>query len=315
MSRSKATRRRDMPRTSRSVTRGWTAGRVLASLCGLLLLTAAVIPGVLAPYDPVAIDPNGVLASPSREHLLGTDINGMDILSRLIWSARIDVAIALLSTLIAIPIGSILGAIAGFHFGRRTTAGFVTDLMMRVLDAVQAFPVFVLALALVAVLGRDVFNLIYVLVFVHAPLFLRLTRTAVIRTRQELYVDAALMAGNSPRRVLFRHVLPNSLSPTVVNASVVSGGAILLTAGLSFVGAGVEAPTAEWGYMVAVGAQSLYTGQWWPALFPGIAIGIAVLCFAQLGEWLRVAIDPLGARHPRGGTTAALPTSATGTRL
>lgn len=273
-----------------------TSSRVLGAFSSAIIvgtIIMAIVPGWLAPYPPETADSRSILLPPSLGHWFGTDINGMDILSRVIWGARIDLSIALSSTCVGLLFGTLVGVWVGFYFGRQGWQGWVSDLVMRFADTVQAFPVFVLALALVAVLGRNIFDVIYVLIFLQVPFFLRITRGAVLRTREEGFVDAARLVGNSELRLLIFHVLPNSLTPTLVNASVVAGGALLLTAGLSFVGAGVPAPTPEWGYMVSVGARNLYTGEWWPALFPGIYIGLVVISLAAAGDLLRRIIDPL----------------------
>lgn len=264
-----------------------TPSIAIAAAVVALVSALAVFAPILAPYPPEQADPSAILQPPSSEHWFGTDINGMDVFSRLLWGGRIDLLIAATSTVLALLIGALLGATVGYFSGERTPSGWLADTTMRILDALQAFPFFVLALALVAILGRNVSNIIYVLLFLQVPYFLRLTRSAVITTRKEAFVDAARCVGNSEVRVVLRHVLPNSLTPALVNASVVAGGAILLTAGLSFLGAGVPAPRPEWGYMVSVGAESLYTGQWWPALIPGAWIGIVVLSLAKLGEGAR----------------------------
>lgn len=277
-----------------AITRRASWGRVTSWLGPAILALAvvcAIFPGQIAPRSPQAADPDRILLPPSRENWFGTDINGFDIFSRIVWGARIDLTIAVISTSVAVTIGTLLGAWTGYYFGRRRV-GWLADALLRALDVVQAFPVFVLALALVAILGRNVSNIVYVLIVLEVPIFVRLARSAVLRTREEVYVDAARCAGNSELRVVLRHVLPNSLTPSLVNASVVSGFAVLLTAGLSFVGAGVPVPTAEWGYMVAVGARSLITGQWWPAVFPGITIGLVVLAFALTGDAIRRYFDP-----------------------
>jgi peptide/nickel transport system permease protein len=277
-----------------ALARRQTLGRVATWLGPAILVLVsvmAIFPGQLARFPPEAANPNRILLPPNSQNWLGTDVNGLDIFSRIVWAARIDLTIAVVSTLLGVTIGTVIGTWAGYYAGRRRV-GWLIDLFLRGLDVIQAFPVFVLALALVAVLGRHVFNIIYVLVALEVPIFVRLARSAVLRTREEVYVDAARCAGNSEFRIVFRHILPNSLTPSLVNASVVSGMAILLAAGLSFVGAGVPAPTAEWGYMVAVGADTLITGQWWPALFPGITIGIVVLGFALTGDAIRSHLDP-----------------------
>jgi peptide/nickel transport system permease protein len=258
----------------------------------LVLALLALLAPWVAPYPAEQADPEAILASPSANHVFGTDINGMDIFSRLLWGGRIDLVIAGVVTSVALFAGILLGSWLGYFAGRGGVPGAVGDFVMRGFDALQAFPFFVFALALVAIVGRNVTNIVLVLLFLQTPYFMRLTRSAVLRTREEAFVDAARCAGNSELRVVLRHVLPNSLTPALVNASVVAGGTILLTAGLSFVGAGVQAPRPEWGYMVSVGADSLYTGQWWPALIPGAWIGATVLAFALLGEGVREFVEP-----------------------
>lgn len=258
----------------------------------LALAVLSLVAPWAAPYSAEQADPAAILAPPSTQHVFGTDINGMDILSRLMWGGRIDLVIALVVTAVALFAGVTLGAWLGYFAGRGGVTGTSGDFVMRGFDALQAFPFFVFALALVAIIGRNVTNIILVLLFLQTPYFMRLTRSAVLRTREEVFVDAARCSGNSELRAVLRHVLPNSLTPALVNASVVAGGTILLTAGLSFLGAGVQAPRPEWGYMVSVGADSLYTGQWWPALIPGAWIGITVLAFALLGEGVREFVEP-----------------------
>src|SRR5712692_8668941 len=236
-------------------------GYVLVALIVLLALFAPLI----APYDPEQANASITLRSPSGSHLLGTDISGMDIFSRVIFSARIDLLIAVLGTFFSLAIGSPLGLIAGYFSGNRSVWGWVSEVMMRVADVLQAFPVFVLAIALVA-----------------APIYLRLLRTQALSLRERRFVDAARVAGNSELRIVFRHIFPNAMAPAIIQTSVNMGWAVLLTAGLSFVGAGVRVPTPEWGSMIAVGAQNMITGQWWPALFPGVAIALTVLGFALI---------------------------------
>lgn len=280
------------PRRRRRVLQRLSWGHVGLVGVGVIGVLAAV-PGWIAPYPPEEADPSQILDSPSRAHLLGTDVNGMDILSRLIWAPRVDFVIAVSSTGIGLVIGTLVGAWAGYFAGRRGVARWGTEGVMRAFDVLQAVPVFVLALALVAVLGRSQANIIGVLAVLSSPLFARLTRSAVLQMRAEAFVDAARCVGNSELRLLLRHVLPNSIRSSLVMASAMAGTAIILTAGLSFIGAGVPAPTAEFGSMVAIGAPSLYTGAWWPALFPGVAIGLTVLCFSALGNYLQTAFDPL----------------------
>jgi peptide/nickel transport system permease protein len=163
---------------------------------------------------------------------------------------------------------------------------------MRVFDVSLAFPVFIFALALVAVLGASATNVILAMIFVNTPVFVWLTRSEVLSIRERPFVEAARCSGNGDLRIAFRHVLPNSLAAPLTQLSVVLGFSILLTAGLSFLGAGVPVPTPEWGLMVSQGASTMITGQWWTALFPGLALATAVLGFALVGDGLRIFLDP-----------------------
>ena len=274
---------------------GVRIGRGLAFLAGsLLALTLAMIiaPQWIAPFDPRQADPSAILRPPNAQHWLGTDVNGMDILSRIVWGARIDLAIAGTGTTIALVIGTLIGAVTGYYAERSGRGGFASEATLRFADVMQAFPPLVLGLTLVAVLGRGIVNIIYVVAFVQIPFFLRLTRSSIIAIRKESFVDVARCSGNGELRVVFRHILPNALTPALVNVSVAMGSAVLLAAGLSFLGVGVPAPTPEWGYMVATGARNLYTGQWWPALFPGLYMGLVTLSLAVLGDAIREHLDP-----------------------
>jgi len=268
-------------------------GYLLVAVIVLLALFAPLV----APYDPETANPAITLVGPNGSHWLGTDISGMDILSRVIYSARIDLLIAVLGTLFSVLVGGPLGLIAGYFSGTRGVWGWVSEGMMRVADVLQAFPVFVLAIALVAALGQSARNVIIAIAFVNAPIYLRLLRTQALSLRERRFVDAARVAGNGELRIVFRHILPNAVAPAIIQASVNMGWAVLLTAGLSFVGAGVRVPTPEWGSMIAVGAQNMITGQWWPAVFPGIAIAITVLGFALIGDSLELMLDPVRRRQ------------------
>jgi peptide/nickel transport system permease protein len=264
----------------------WVGGCIVS-----VMLLFALIPHVFATHPPEAANAYEILLPPSHEHFMGTDVNGMDIWSRVVWAARIDLLIALSSTLVGATVGTIIGTWAGYYFSRRNLPGWMAEILMRAMDMLQAFPIFILALAAVGMSGRSIYNLIWVLIVLQIPIFARLARSEVVRVRAEPFVDAARCTGNGDLGVMVRHILPNSMTPSMVNASVVAGMMILLTAGLSFVGAGVPAPTAEWGYMVSVGSANLFTGQWWPALFPGLFIGITVLGFSLIGEGLRAVFD------------------------
>jgi peptide/nickel transport system permease protein len=278
---------RDGPRSRRAGLGSlWTGGAIVA-----VMLLFALFPSIFATFPPEQADALHILLPPGGSHVLGTDINGMDIWSRAVWAARIDLLIALSSTLVGATVGTLVGTWAGYYFGRPGALGWAAEIVMRAMDMIQAFPIFIIALAAVGMSGRSIGNLVWVLIVLQIPIFARLARSEVLRVRSEAYVDAARCAGNGDLGVIVHHVLGNSLTPTVVNASVVGGSMILLTAGLSFAGAGVPAPTPEWGYMISVGAANLFTGQWWPALVPGVFVGVTVLGFALLGDGLRALLD------------------------
>ena len=201
--------------------------------------------------------------------LVGTDDNGIDILSRLLAAPRTDVVIAVIATAISVLLGSPLGVVIALLESRRGAGStIVAEIAMRSLEVIQAFPVFVFAMVLVAAFGGTKVNIIAAIAFVNTPVFVRLVRSEVLSLVQRPFAEAARAVGNSEWRVGFRHILPNAIPTILVQLSVTIGFAILLTAGLSFVGAGVKPPTPELGSMIASGAKFLIIGQWWPALFP-----------------------------------------------
>jgi peptide/nickel transport system permease protein len=254
-------------------------------IVALALLLAAVGP-LVAPYPPETADPLVVLLPPQAQHLMGTDANGMDIFSRVIVAPRVDVTIALVGTLLSILIGVPLGLVTGY------SRGIASPFLLRVADLLQAFPVFVLALVLVTATGQNVSNLIYIIAFLSAPIYMRLVRSQVLSLRERLFIESARAIGNTDGQIIFQHLLPNSTAPAFVQASVNVGFAILLTAGLSFIGAGVRVPTPEWGSMISIGAQNVISGEWWIAAFPGIALGVTVLGFALVADSLQFFLDP-----------------------
>jgi peptide/nickel transport system permease protein len=248
---------------------------------------------LVAPYPPETALPGDPLQSPSWQHWMGTDVSGMDVLSRVISAPRIDLTIALVSTAIAFVVGLILGVLSGFFAGGSGVWRYASVGIMRGADIIQAFPVFIFALALVGFRGPGIENVIAALAFLNIPYFLRITRVAVLQARERPFVEAARCAGNSDFRLAFVHVMPSALTPPLANLSPTIGFSILLASGLSFVGAGVAVPTPEWGSMIAIGASNMMTGQWWTALFPGLALGITILGFALMGDGLRDYLDPL----------------------
>jgi peptide/nickel transport system permease protein len=265
-----------------------TVGAVIVAVSILL----AIVGPSIVPYDPERAT-GDVLLAPSSSHLFGTDASGIDVFSRVVAAFRSDVFIALVAVAISSIGGVILGALTGYRFRSRGSRA-ASWIVLRLGDVVQALPVFILALALVGMTGPSVRNVVIAIAFVNLPIFLRLTRGAVLVTEREAYVDAARVMGLPPRRILTRHVVPNSLEPVLANASVTVGFAVLLTAGLSFLGAGVRPPTPEWGAAIAAGSKNLVTGEWWISVLPGIVLSIVVLGFALLGDGLRRAWDPAG---------------------
>lgn len=257
----------------------------------VITVIAAVSGPLIAPYPTEAPAGPG-LQPPSARFLFGTDGAGMDVFSRVIAAPRIDLLIALISTTIAFVAGVLLGVISGFFAGEGRVPNAVSFVIMRVADILQAFPIFVFALALVGFSGPSMRTVVTALAFLNIPFFLRLTRSAVLTVRRHTFVEAAVCAGNSPLGTAFRHVMPNSVGPPLVHFSTTVGFSILLTAGLSFVGAGVPPPTPEWGLMIQSGAQNMMTGQWWTALFPGLALGLTILGYSTFGDGLRVYLDP-----------------------
>jgi peptide/nickel transport system permease protein len=252
------------------------------ALCGAiaLLLLLMVIGPHIGPWGPEEVDHNANLTAPNASHWFGTDRNGMDIFSRILAAPRINLSIALAATTISIAIGVPLGAAAGFFGGRGRVGGMSSELMMRLMDVLQSFPVFIFALVLVAVRGPATENVVAALALVNLPVFVRLARADMLAVREQPYAEAARCLGHSNTRIIFRHLLPNALASSLAQVPVVIGFVILFTASLSFVGAGVRPPTPELGAMIAIGGKNMITGQAWPSLFPGIALGLIVLVFA-----------------------------------
>jgi peptide/nickel transport system permease protein len=263
-----------------------------AAIIGLGLLAAQIIAIVFAPmlatHAPIDADPLASLLPPSWDHWLGTDVSGMDIYSRIIYATRINLLISISAVAVAFVIGVPIGLLIGYY------KGIASSLAMRVFDFVQSFPVFVLGMALVSVMGQEIWNVAIVLAILFIPMFARLIRAEVLSLRERPFISAARCGGANDRAIMFKHILPNALTPAIVQISISVGMAILLTAGLSFVGAGVRMPTPEWGLMVSSGAQQMILGIWWVSLFPGLAIVISVLCFALLGDIAKEIFDPTG---------------------
>jgi len=259
----------------------------------VLVLVIAAIGPFVAPYPPTFADPLQRLVSPNRAHPFGTDENGIDVLSRLIAAPRTDVLIAVIATTLSVAIGAPLGVVAGYFEGAdRQAMRWISEGTLRLLDVIQAFPVFILAMVLVAIRGTGPVNVVFAVAFVNFPVFLRLVRSEILSLREQPYAEAAVALGNSELGVGFKHLLPNAWPTVLVQVSVTIGFAVLLTAGLSFVGAGVSPPTPELGAMIASGAKFMITGQWWVAMFPGLLLGLIVFTFAVMGDIVGKLMEP-----------------------
>ena len=254
---------------------------------GMLVLLAlgAFAPWVM-PYNPIASDVAIALQPPSAAHWAGTDQLGRDIFSRLIAATRLDLAIAASAVGISFVAGAVIGSFCGYRGGRLDRA------VGRVVDVLMAFPLFVLAMAMVAALGNRVENIVIATAVINLPFYIRFARAEVNVRRNAGWVEAARAGGEGHLSVVLRFLLPNILPSMAVQISLNLGWAILNAAGLSFLGLGVVAPTPEWGIMVAEGARFISAGQWWLVGFPGLALMLAVLCFNLLGDGLRDILDP-----------------------
>lgn len=251
-----------------------------------LIIAVAVLGPSLAPYDPLASNTAVALQAPSLAHWFGTDNLGRDVFSRVLVATRLDLAISVAAVALSCVIGTALGAAAGYW------GGALDAVVGRVIDTIMAFPLFVLAMGIVAALGNTVENIVYATAIINLPFYARVARAEVQIRRDAGFAQAARLAGNSDLRVLVTHLLPNILPPMMVQVSLNLGWAILNAAGLSFIGLGVRPPTAEWGIMVAEGANFIVSGEWWLAFFPGLALMITVFTFNLLGDGLRDIVDP-----------------------
>jgi peptide/nickel transport system permease protein len=252
----------------------------------LLIALCAIIGPYIAPYDPLASDAAATLQAPSFKHWCGTDQLGRDIFSRVIVATRLDFIVALTSVALVFALGGIAGTAAGY-FG-----GWTDRIVGRISDTIMAFPLFVLAMGIVAALGNSVTNIVIATAIINFPLYVRVARAQANVRRDAGFVQAARLSGNGEARILLCHVLPNIMPIMMVQISLTMGYAILNAAGLSFIGLGVRPPTPEWGIMVAEGAGNIISGEWWIALFPGAALMLAVFCFNLLGDGLRDLVDP-----------------------
>ena len=258
---------------------------VAAGLFAFFVLVAIFGPW-LAPYDPLASDTVTALKPPSLQHWFGTDALGRDILSRTLVATRLDLGIAVSAVVLSFAIGISLGLAAGY-FGGWWDIGVI-----RLADTIMAFPLFVLAMGIVAALGNTVGNIVLATAIINLPFYIRVARAEANIRRGAGFIEAARLAGNGDVRILAVHLFPNILPPAMVQVSLNMGWAILNAAGLSFIGLGVRPPTPEWGILVAEGAQFIVSGEWWVSFFPGAVLMLAVFTFNLLGDALRDIFDP-----------------------
>ena len=257
------------------------AGLVLV----LGLFAVAVFAPWLAPYDPTQINLKEVLSPPSAAHLLGTDTLGRDVLSRVIYGARISLLVGFVAVGLATLIGVLVGALAGYY------GGVVDAVLMRLVDLMLCFPTLFLILAVIAVLGPSIWNIMVVIGVTGWMGVARLVRAEFLSLREREFVVAARALGASDARLIWRHLLPNALTPVMVSATLGVAGAILTESALSFLGLGVQAPTPSWGNILTMGKDNLEIA-WWLSVFPGLAILVTVMSYNLLGEGIREAIDP-----------------------
>lgn len=259
------------------------------SLTGMVIIFCLTLVAILAPYiaphDPYATDPINKLQPPSTKHPMGTDGLGRDVLSRVIYGARISLWIAFLILLVAGTTGTVIGIVSAY------LGGFWDNFLMRITDVFMAFPQLILAMAVAAALGPSLTNVVLAISFGAWTVFARLARSRAIAVREEDFVEAARACGAGHLRIMFKHILPLALSPVIVQGTLSMGGIILTAAGLGFLGFGAQPPSPEWGLMVSDG-RNFMPHAWWVSTFPGLAIAVTVLGFNLLGDGIRDVLDP-----------------------
>jgi peptide/nickel transport system permease protein len=254
------------------------------AIVGFLTIIGVLAP-LLAPFSPLTMGLRSTYMPPSSEHLFGTDELGRDILSRMMYAARYDLAFTLLTVAVAAVAGVLVGTVAAYW------GGIIDTLLMRTVDVLLAFPVFMLGLALVAFMGPSTVNVVTALAVTRFPRYARLIRGLVLSTQEREYVEAARAIGASSPGIITRHILPNSIAPVVIYATLDMGTTITALAGLSFLGVGIQPPTPDWGLMLTTARNNLAIAPW-TAVFPGLAISVCALGFNFMGDGLRDALDP-----------------------
>lgn len=253
-------------------------------IVGLVVLVGLLAP-VLAPYDPNLMDIPARLQGPSSAHPFGTDEMGRDILSRVMYGARISIAVGVIIVAVSAAIGVVLGSLSGYFGGR------IDQAVMAVTDMILAFPSMVLALALTAAMGPGLLNTMLAVIIVRIPMYTRLMRGQVLVQKEQQYVRAARTFGEKPFWIVARHIVPNCLTPLMVQMTLGIGDAILIASSMSFIGLGAQPPTPEWGAMIST-ARVYAIDQWWYAAFPGLSILITIMGFNLIGDGIRDILDP-----------------------
>ena len=257
-------------------------GLVIILIFGLMALFAPL----LMPYDPVATNSDAILHGPSAAHWFGTDGNGMDVLSRVIYGSRYAFGIAIPVVIVALSLGIPIGLYSGYKGGN------IDEAIMRVVDAFRVFPSIILALAVVAAAGPSLLNVVLVIGILDAPIFVRVVRAEVLALRSSSFVESGVIVGNPTWRILFVHLLPNAIQGAMAQTAVRAAWAVRISATLAFLGIGIQPPTPEWGAMIRQGAEFMVNGQWWVGIFPGVALIIMVLGLNMLGDGLQDLLDP-----------------------
>lgn len=259
------------------------------SIVGVIILLILIIMAFSAPlitrYDPIALTPKDRLKPPSALHIMGTDAFGRDMFTRIIYGGQISLRVGIISVFIALLIGVPMGLVAGYYGGR------LDNIIMRLVDIMLAFPGILLALVIIAILGPSLLNVMVAVGISSVPTYARVTRGSVLKTKEEMFIEAATLMGCSTRRILMLHILPNILGPLVVVSTLGVAGAIISGAALSFLGLGATPPTPEWGLLLSDGRNYLRYA-WWISTFPGLAIMLTVLSINLVGDGLRDALDP-----------------------
>ncbi len=258
---------------------------VVALVILFIMIIAAIFAGVLTPYGPYESDLANVKATPSWAHPLGCDENGRDILTRILYGARISLSVGVITVLISTAAGSVIGVVSAYY------GGVVDAVLSRLMEMIQSFPSILLAIIFMSVFGRGIENAIIAIAVVSIPGPARIIRSSVLSAKENDYVTAANAIGCTDLRIMFKHILPNILAPIIVNATMSVSGSILSLASLGFLGLGVQPPTAEWGYMLSSGRNFIFSASH-IITFPGLAIAVTVLSFNLLGDGLRDALDP-----------------------